>query len=173
MAGPRYHPGVARVGRKGSSQAKGIVIEPVGADLVALAQAHALDATVFPHQSLPPVFGGDAPPSVWVARLEHGGPVVGFVATRASRGALEIAGLAVETAHRRTGIARALLRAAVRSARARGLDTVELHVSTGNEAAVALYASERFRKASRIEGFYSSRRFPDGGDAWVMVRELH
>lgn len=150
-----------------------MVIEPVGADLVALAQAHALDVSVFPHQSLPPVFGGDAPPTVWVARLGHASPVVGFIATRANHGALEISGLAVEAAHRRTGIARALLRVAVRSARARGLDTVELHVSTGNEAALALYAGERFRKAARVEGFYTSRRAPDGGDAWVMVRDLY
>lgn len=149
------------------------MIEPVGADLVALAQAHALDATVFPHQSLPPVFGAEAPPAVWIARLDHGAAVVGFIATRASRGVLEIAGLAVDGEHRRAGIARALVRAAVRSARSRGFDSVELHVSTGNEAAVALYTSERFRKASRVEGFYSTQRFPDGGAAWVMVRELY
>lgn len=153
-------------------RSKRLVVEPVGADLVALAQAHALDVTVFPHQSVPPIFGCDAPPSVWVARLERGGRVLGFIATRASGGCLDIAGLAVEEAHRRAGFARALVRAAVRSARARGLDTVELHVSTGNDAAVALYTSERFRKTARVEGFYSSR-FPDGGDAWVMVRELY
>jgi [ribosomal protein S18]-alanine N-acetyltransferase len=148
------------------------VIEPVGADLVALAQAHALDASTFPHPSVPPVFGGGAPPNVWIARAEEGGPVVGFVATHASRGSLAISGLAVEIPFRRTGVGRALVRAAVRSARARGMDRVELHVSTGNEAALALYARERFRKESRIEGFYSSARFPDGGDAWLMVRDL-
>lgn len=150
-----------------------MLIEPVGADLVALAQAHALDITVFPHQSLPPVFGAEAPPAVWVARLEHGSPVLGFIATRANGGVLEIPGLAVAPAHRRTGIARALVRAAVRAARARGFDAVELHVSTGNAAALALYSGERFRKASLVEGFYSSQRFPDNGDAWVMVRELY
>jgi ribosomal protein S18 acetylase RimI-like enzyme len=163
---------VARAERKTSSPSNSAVIEPVGADLVALAQAHALDATTFPHQSLPPVFGGDAPPTVWVARLAHGSPVVGFIATRATRGALDIAGLAVDAAHRRLGIARALLRAAVRSARSRGLDTVELHVSTANDAALALYESERFRMAARIPAFYSSGRFPDGGDAWIMIRDL-
>jgi ribosomal protein S18 acetylase RimI-like enzyme len=148
------------------------LIEPVGADLVALAQAHALDASTFPHQSLPPVFGGDAPPSVWIARATLGGPVVGFIATRVNRGTLDIAGLAVEASHRRAGLGRALVRAAVRSARSRWLDTVELHVSTGNAAAIALYEHERFKKAQRIEGFYTSGRFADDGDAWLMIRDV-
>lgn len=154
----------------------GTVIEPVGADLVALAQAHALDATVFPHSSLPPVFGGGpgkggaATPAVWIARAERGGPVVGFVGTRARNGVLEISGIAVDSAHQRAGLGRALVRAALRSARLRGLDLVSLHVSTGNRAAVSLYASEGFRKVERLAGFYSARRFPDDGDAWLMVR---
>jgi ribosomal protein S18 acetylase RimI-like enzyme len=154
------------------STASSAIVEPVGADLVALAQAHALDVTMFPHASLPPIFGGDSPPNVWIARADHGGPVVGFVATRAERGSLAISGLAVEPSYRRSGIGRALVRAAVRSARARGLDRIELHVSTGNEAAIALYTRERFRKDQRLEGFYSARRFPDGGDAWLMIREI-
>ena len=148
------------------------LIEPIGADLVALAQAHALDITVFPHQSLPPVLGGDTPPAVWVARAERGGPVVGFIATRASRTALEISGLAVEPSYRRVGLGRALVRAAVRSARKRGFSTVELHVSTGNLAALALYGSERFKEAQRVAGFYSAARFPDNGDAWIMIRDV-
>ena len=158
---------MARVRRTTSA-----LIEPLGSDLVALAQAHALDATVFPHPSIPPVFGADFAPTVWIARPDYGGPVVGFIATRANRDALEIAGLAVDDPYRRAGIGRALVRAAVRSARSRGMDIVTLHVSTGNAEALALYASERFRKDRRVEGFYSARRFPDGGDAWVMVREL-
>ena len=162
-----YDAAVARL-RKSSSSA---LIEPLGSDLVALAQAYALDATTFPHCSLPMVFGDDAPPAVWIAREDHGGPVIGFVGTRADHEALEIIGLAVDVAHRRTGIARALVRATTRSARARGFDTVELRVSTGNEAAIALYVRERFRKAERIEGYYS-KRFPDGGDAWVMIKDL-
>jgi ribosomal-protein-alanine N-acetyltransferase len=118
------------------------------------------------------VLGGDTPPTVWIARAESGGPVVGFIATRANRGALEISGLAVEPAHRRAGIARALVRAAVRSARKRGFSTVELHVSTGNAEALALYASERFREAERVAGYYTSPRFPDHGDAWLMIRDV-
>jgi ribosomal protein S18 acetylase RimI-like enzyme len=163
---------VPRLRKSSSPSSPAAVIEPLGSDLVALAQAYALDATTFPHCSLPPVFGDDAPPAVWIARFEHGGPVIGFASTRANRTTLEIAGLAVDTAYRRSGIGRALVRATTRSARARGFSTIELHVSTGNEAAVALYARERFRKAQRIEGYYSTRHFPDGGDAWVMIKDL-
>jgi ribosomal protein S18 acetylase RimI-like enzyme len=163
----RYPACVARL--RGSSSA---LVEAVGADLVALAQAHALDATTFPYQSLPPVFGGDAPPTLWIARAMRGGPVVGFIATRAHQRALDISGLAVEPPHQRKGLGRALLRAALRSARTRGLATAELHVSTGNTAAIALYEVERFRKVRRMEGYYRSGRFPDGGDAWLMIRDV-
>ena len=148
------------------------MIEPVGADLVALAQAHALDVTVFPHSSLPPVFGGDSAPTVWIARAKQAGPVVGFIATRSRDGALEIPGLAVDPAHRRSGLGRALVRAAVSSAFERWFERVELHVSTGNAAALALSLSEGFRQDRRVAGFYSAARFPDGGDAWVMIRDL-
>ncbi|HSO34347.1 MAG TPA: GNAT family N-acetyltransferase [Labilithrix sp.] len=148
----------------------GSVIEPVGADLVALAQAHALDVTMFPHSSLPVVFGIDLPPVLFVARAERGAPVVGFVATRARDGVLEITGLAVDRAHQRAGLGRALVKTALRSARQRRLSRVALHVSTANAPAIALYESEGFRRVERLTGFYPARRFPDDGDAWLMVR---
>ncbi len=148
----------------------GSVIEPVGADLVALAQAHALDVAVFPHSSLPMVFGGDLPPVLFVARAERGGPVVGFVGLRPKDDVLEISGLAVDPAHQRMGLGRALVKAALRSARQRGFARVALHVSTGNSAAITLYESEGFRQAQRLAGFYSPQRLPEGGDAWRMIR---
>lgn len=148
------------------------IVEPIGADLVTLAQAHALDASTFPHPSLPPILGPHAPPAVFVARAERGGPVVGFAATRARLGALEVIGLAVEAAHRRSGMGRGLLRAAVRSAKSRGLARVTLHVSTALTGAIALYESERFVREQLLRGFYSARRFANDGDAWLMVREL-
>ncbi len=149
-----------------------IVVEPVGADLVALAQAHALDASTFPHMSLPVVLGGDAPPSLFVARAERGGPVIGFAALREIRGVLEIAGIAVEPAHRRRGVARRLLRAAVRSAPRRGVDHVALHVSTALSGAIALYESEGFVRRAKLHGYYSTAHFANGGDAWRMTRDV-
>lgn len=161
---------MARAYRSSSAEKYGV--EPVGADLVALAQAHALDATVFPHPSILPVLGADAAPNLWIARAEKGGPVVGFIATRTRHDVLEISGLAIDEAHRRSGFGRALVRAAVRSARTRGFDSISLHVSTGNAAAVELYLGERFRKDQHLAGFYSAARFPDNGDAWVMIRDV-
>jgi ribosomal-protein-alanine N-acetyltransferase len=140
----------------------GAEIEPLGADLVALAQAYALDATMFPHPSL-------ATPQGWVARVQHGGPVVGFVATRSNGVVLEIAGLAVDLEHQRCGLGRALLRAAVRSARAQGLARVVLHVSIDNAGALALYESEGFHKEQRQPHYYASES-PQGGAAWLMMR---
>jgi ribosomal protein S18 acetylase RimI-like enzyme len=148
------------------------VIEPLGSDLVALAQACALDVTTFPHASIPPVFGDDAPPAVWIARADRDGPVVGFIATRATQTALDVSGLAVDVAHRRAGLGRALLRAVVRSARKRGFETVELTVSTSNVGAIDLYAREGFREARRIAGFYSPEVYGDAGDALLMVRDV-
>lgn len=149
-----------------------VVVEPVGADLVALAQCHALDATVFPHPSLPPVLGSGAPTSIWVARGAPGAAVIGFAAARVERAALSIAGLAVDGPYRRAGVGRLLLRGVARSAGARGLRRVTLHVSTGNMGAVALYESEGFTKVERLSRYYSPRRFPDGGDAWLMALDL-
>lgn len=142
-----------------------------GTDLVALAQCMALDATVFPHASVPLVPGG-GPPSVWVARAEANGPVIAFVATMRRANRLEIVGVAVDPAHRRSGIGRALLRAVIDSARERGLAMVTLHVSTANEGALALYEREGFTAHRLLRRFYSPARFGNGGDAYEMVLRL-
>lgn len=142
-----------------------------GSDLVALAQCMALDASTFPHASVP-VVGGATPPRVWIARAEPGGRVVGFVATRRRAHLLEVSGIAVDRAHRRTGVGRALLRTAIDAARSRRLAPVALHVSTANDAAIALYESEGFVATRLIPRFYSPARFGNGGDAYEMVLRL-
>jgi ribosomal protein S18 acetylase RimI-like enzyme len=153
------------------------VVEPLGSDLIALAQCIALDVSTFPHPSLPPVLSGPlAPHPVWVARApaSAGAPlgVVGFAAGRWKRGYLEIAGLAVDARARRQGVGRALLGAATAAARGRRLGAVILHVSTGNPGAYALYRSEGFHENRLLAGFYSSREFPDDGDALEMILTL-
>ena len=144
------------------------IVEPLGGDVLALAQCAALDATAFPHPSLPPRLDG-ARTGVWVARAEAGGPVVGFATVRRRGAALEIAGLAVDPGHRRAGLGRALLREAVDEARERGALAVTLHVSTGNAAALALYRAEGFAVLRLQPRFYRADRFPDGGDAYEMA----
>jgi ribosomal-protein-alanine N-acetyltransferase len=147
-----------------------IVIEALdGSDLLALAQCMALDATAFPHPSVPLVTSGV--PRVWIARGENGA-VVGFVATSANGDTLDIIGIAVDSSQRRSGIGRALVRTVASIARARRFRGVTLNVSTANEGAIALYESEGFVAAERMRRYYNPRRFGDGGDAFRMVLDV-
>ncbi len=143
-------------------------VAPIGADLVALAKCHALDASTFPFPSLPYVLGGVT--SLWVARA--GADVLGFAAVGRDGSVLDVESLAVAKPHRGTGVGRALLRAVLADARARGFVRVQLHVSTANAPAVRLYRSEGFREERLIERFYSAARFGDGGNAWLMTHAL-
>jgi ribosomal protein S18 acetylase RimI-like enzyme len=145
------------------------IAEPLGTDLVALAQCHALYASSFPRGAPPAVLAG-GPPSIWIVRSDAG--VAGFLGGTASSGVLYISSLAVDAAHRGSGFGRLLLRAATASARDRGLGAVRLHVSTGNGPAVELYVSEGFRAVQRRVRYYDPRTFPDGGDAWEMILRL-
>jgi ribosomal protein S18 acetylase RimI-like enzyme len=146
-----------------------ITIEALdGSDLVALAQCMALDATAFPHPSIPLVIGNS--PRVWMARGERG--PVGFISTMRRANVLEIAGLAVDHDHRRSGVGRTLIRTVVDIARQQGFFAVGLHVSTANEGAITLYDSEGFVATRRIRRYYNPVRFADGGDAFEMVFRL-
>jgi ribosomal protein S18 acetylase RimI-like enzyme len=153
-----------------------IAVEPLANDLVAIANCIAIDAEAFPYPSAP--FGlRDRSARMWVARDGDRGRVIGFIAARVRGGGLYIVGIAVSADSRRRGAGRALVRAAVDGARAEGLRAVALHVSVGNRAAVALYASEGFQARRRMRGFYSgavahalASPLEEGGrDAWEMV----
>lgn len=146
-----------------------ITIEALyGADLVALAQCMALDATAFPHPSVPLV--GGVIPRTWIARGDRG--VVGFVATSANGKTLDVIGIAVDSEQRRSGVGRALVRAVVAIAHERRFHAVTLNVSTANDAAIGLYESEGFVAVRRMRRYYDPARFPDGGDAFRMVLDL-
>ena len=144
-----------------------ISIEPLGGDLLAIAECHALDASVFPHPSVPGVVAGA--PAVWVAKRR--GRVVGFVATHATDTVREIRGIAVAASERGTGVGRALLRTAIEASR--GLRAITLQVSTGNPAAIALYESEGFFVLRTLDRYYSPLAFPNGGDAYAMYRPCY
>ena len=66
----------------------------------------------------------------------------------------EIANLAVSPEARRQGVGAALLDAALREARSRGVREVYLEVRESNAAARALYASRGFVVAGRRRGYY-------------------
>jgi ribosomal protein S18 acetylase RimI-like enzyme len=161
--------------------AREIEIEPLGNDMVAVAQCMVIDADVFPHASAQ--FGSRAASQrVLVARdgARGGGPgphqqtgqVVGFLAGHARRGVLHIEGIAVDAGFRRRGIARSLLREAASLARAEGQTTLALHVGVANRAALALYESEAFVVTRRMRDFYSPSAFGGVRDAYEMQLRL-
>jgi ribosomal protein S18 acetylase RimI-like enzyme len=140
-------------------QSRDVIIEPIGGDLLAFAQCCALDATAFPHSSLPV----DSTHAVLVARVEERGLVMGFAATQLYGRRLAIIGLAVDPKMRRRGIGRALIRRVKAMAASQGLHEVVLHVAVDNAAAIALYEDEGFHPEKRIRGFYRT------GDAWLLA----
>lgn len=129
---------------------------------MAIARCHALDASVFPHSSLP----SDLTRDVLVARSSADLSVVGFIATRRIGWRLEIIGLAIDPDHRRQGYGAALLSGAAHMAQARGVRELALHVAVQNTPAIALYEREGFVQVRRLRGFYRS------GDAFQMVRKF-
>jgi ribosomal protein S18 acetylase RimI-like enzyme len=95
---------------------------------------------------------------VLVAELSDGiagyvklGPVLPIPA---SAHVLEIKGLAVSPAHRRRGVARALLRATIAEAGRAGATRLTLRVLSHNEAARALYSECGFEIEGVLRGFF-------------------
>ena len=79
-------------------------------------------------------------------------------------------GLMVAQSHRRLGVGRALLEAAVSWARSRGVSKLELHVFPHNEGAIALYDRFGFEREGYRKRHY---RRPDGYvDAILMAYEV-
>ena len=79
-------------------------------------------------------------------------------------------GLMVARSHRRRGIGRALLTAAVDWARANGVRKLELHVFPYNEAAIRLYEQFGFDREGYRKRHY--RRGDEYVDAILMAYEL-
>ena len=79
-------------------------------------------------------------------------------------------GLMVAATHRRRGIGRALLQAAVEWARVVGVRKLELHVFPHNDAAIALYRSFGFEREGYRKGHY--RRAGEYVDAVLMAYDV-
>lgn len=101
--------------------------------------------------------------------LEEGpGEVIGSVLARVIADEAEVLTIAVAPSHRRRGLGRQLLDAAVAAATARGATTVWLEVRASNRAARAMYASAGFVAAGVRRGYY--RRPPE--DAIVLCHRV-
>jgi putative acetyltransferase len=111
--------------------------------------------------------------AVFVAEAEDG-TVVGRLSIArdqhpASRHVADL-GLMVAQSHRRQGVGRALLRAAVDWARKQDVQKLELHVFPHNEAAIALYEQFGFVREGYRRRHY--RRGDDFVDAILMAYEV-
>jgi ribosomal-protein-alanine N-acetyltransferase len=81
---------------------------------------------------------------------------------------LHILNIATAPAHRRRGVAHALLNATLDRARERGCLLATLEVRRSNEAALSLYRGFEFRAVGIRPNYYSD----EGEDAIVMVLDL-
>jgi RimJ/RimL family protein N-acetyltransferase len=111
--------------------------------------------------------------AVFVAEAEEG-TVVGRLSIArdqhpASRHVADV-GLMVSQSHRRRGVGRALLSAAVEWARAQDVHKLELHVFPYNEAAIALYEQFGFVREGYRKQHY--RRGDEFVDAILMAYEV-
>jgi RimJ/RimL family protein N-acetyltransferase len=111
--------------------------------------------------------------AVFVAEAEDG-TVVGRLSIArdqhpASRHVADV-GLMVAQSHRRRGVGRALLGAAVEWAREQHVRKLELHVFPHNTAAIALYEQFGFEREGYRKGHY--RRGDEFVDAILMAYEV-
>ncbi len=96
---------------------------------------------------------------------------LGLVHCRAVAGESEVLTIAVPTAARRTGVARALMVAALREAAKAGALEVFLEVEARNAAAVGLYEGPGYERGGLRRAYYD--RDPAGrADALVMRLDL-
>ncbi len=100
------------------------------------------------------------------------GVVVGYALVRMGLGWLGlkrggITSIAVDPAHRRQGIGRALLAEALQCLRDHGVQEADLEVSVTNRAAHSLYEAFGFRRTQLLPHYYGSQ-----GDGMRMVLSL-
>jgi ribosomal-protein-alanine N-acetyltransferase len=93
--------------------------------------------------------------------------VVGYAAASVAGEVVELQRIAVDSAHRRGGVATQLLAEVVRLARADGADRLLLEVREDNAGAIAFYAGRGFTEIARRPRYYR-----DGAAAVVMELSL-
>ncbi len=95
----------------------------------------------------------------------------GFILLRSAAGEGEILIIGVDPASRRQGLAAHLLAAGENEARERGSEKLFLEVADDNQAAIAFYRREGFKKTGRRPKYYKR---PDGSraDALIMSKVL-
>jgi len=106
-----------------------------------------------------------------VVRAPDSGVILALVLARAVADEAEVLTLAVDPAHRRSGLARALVEAAAVEAAAAGARSLFLEVARDNGAALALYRAVGFSQVGLRPSYY--RRGAEAADALVLRRDLN
>ena len=104
-------------------------------------------------------------------RAVVGRTLAGFILSRLASGEAEILSVAVSSARRGRGLARALLNLHLRRLAGLGARAVFLEVEEGNEPARRLYARAGFREVGRRPGYYQQGR-DRPATALVLRRDL-
>jgi ribosomal-protein-alanine N-acetyltransferase len=86
---------------------------------------------------------------------EMAGQICGFLVARITGDEAEILNTAVDPAHRRRGLASALLAAATCAAREQMVKNIYLEVRESNRAAIAFYAKHGFATTGERRGYYN------------------
>jgi len=86
---------------------------------------------------------------------EIAGQICGFLVARITGDEAEILNTAVDPAHRRKGLASALLAAATSVAREQMVKNMYLEVRESNRAAIAFYVKHGFAKTGERRGYYN------------------
>ncbi|MBI1391361.1 MAG: ribosomal-protein-alanine N-acetyltransferase [Alphaproteobacteria bacterium] len=110
--------------------------------------------------------GLDAPGTAGFIATSRGSPV-GFALWRTVIDDAELLTIGVNPAHRRQGVAAALLESVLAAAAAAQCRRLFLEVAVDNAGAIALYRDRAFREIDRRRRYYR-----DGRDALVMARQL-
>ena len=92
-----------------------------------------------------------------------GTEIAGYGIACISRGAGEIASIAVLPRYRGRGVATALLKAMIRKLRRQGVRSISLMVRIDNADAIALYRRFGFVRTATVRGYYE-----DGASGWRM-----
>jgi ribosomal-protein-alanine N-acetyltransferase len=104
-------------------------------------------------------------------RAASGRALHGFILSRLAAGEAEILSVAVASARRGRGVARALLGLHLRRLAGLGAQAVFLEVDEDNEPARRLYARAGFREVGRRPGYYTQGR-DHAATALVLRRDL-
>ena len=110
---------------------------------------------------------GGGLPTVRYLVAQLGDDVVGHAVVSVVADVSELQRIAVDPAHRRTGLATSLLGESTDLARAEGADRLLLEVREDNAGAIAFYEARGFAEIDRRPRYYR-----DGGTAVVMQRPL-